>query len=697
MMTKNKRNILMTCALPYANGPIHLGHMLEHIEADIFSRFQKMSGNECVFICADDTHGTPIMIAARNQGITPEQLIQASFEDHVSDFKKFEIDFDHYGSTHSDENRKLCELFFERMSKNGHVTFRPVEQLYCSHDKMFLPDRFVKGTCPKCSTPDQYGDSCDSCGATYGPSELKSAYCSICSNPPVKKSSEHVFFKLNDFKAYLKEWLPLHTGPETAKKMLEWFSDDLRDWDISRDEPYFGFQIPLKDRPSDAPKKYFYVWVDAPMGYISAFAQWCTKNSRKLEDYWSPESKHEVYHFIGKDIVYFHTLFWPALLKAAEFRTPTSVLVHGHVMVNGEKMSKSKGTFINAKTYAQYLEPQFLRYYYATKMNGTVDDLDLSFDDFTKRINSDLVGKIVNLASRGAQMLNKKFNSEMTVCDPDGTVVLEKLRAAAPTIFEFYDRREFSKATSLIRELTESVNKYFDDKAPWKTVDTEPAKTQNVLTTTLNAFRILAIYLAPILPKQARATAELLLEKPYSDFSRLSETLENRKIGTFVPLATRVEADHVKAMIEDQKKQFESSQALKPKKQTSASTKSPPANAAGPDALAGDGKIEFDDFAKIDLRIAEIIAAEEIPEANKLLRIKASLGSGETRNIIAGIKSAYKPEALLGRKILICANLKPRQMKFGISEAMILAAGDGGSDLFVLAADEGAKVGSKVK
>jgi methionyl-tRNA synthetase len=690
MMTA-KRKILITCALPYANGPIHLGHMLEHIEADVYARAQRMSGHECIFICADDTHGTPIMIAARQKNISPEELIAKSFQDHVSDFQQFGISYNHYGSTHTEENKKLSELFFERMSNKNHIATRPVEQLYCEHDKMFLPDRFVKGTCPKCASQDQYGDSCDVCGATYGPGELKNPYCSICSNKPIKKSSDHIFFKLNEFKNYLAAWLPEHTATETSKKMMEWFKEDLRDWDISRDEPYFGFQIPLKNQKPTDPKKYFYVWVDAPMGYISGTEIWAKKNNRTLAEFWDQNAEAEVYHFIGKDIVYFHTLFWPALLKAADFRSPTAVNVHGHVMVNGEKMSKSKGTFLNASTYSKYLEPEFLRYYYSTKINGTIDDMDLNFDDFAKRVNSDLIGKIVNLASRGGQMLNKKYNSQMTVCDDTGAVLLQSLREKKLELISFYNRREFSKVTSTVRELTETVNKYFDEQAPWKTQDTEPEKTQRVLTTTLNAFRIIAIYLAPVLPKMAHATAELLNEKTYSQFDDVEITLKNQSIKTYSNLATRIEAEKIAAMIADQKSQFESIKPSAKPPTTAASAKSS-GSAAGPVQ-----EIEFEDFAKVDLRIAEIISAEEIKEADKLLRIKVSLGEGITKNIIAGIKSAYKAESLIGRKVLICANLKPRKMKFGLSEGMILAAGDGGSDLFVLAADDGAKTGSKVK
>ncbi len=674
-----KRQIVMTCALPYANGPIHLGHMLEHIEADIFARFQKMQGHECIFICADDTHGTPIMIKARELKISPEQLIAKSFADHSADFADFSIGFDHYGSTNSDENRKLCELFYERMKAKNHIHKKAIEQLYCEHDKMFLPDRFVKGICPKCSSPGQYGDSCDVCGATYSPQDLKDPGCSICGTKPVKKKSDHVFFKLNDFKTFLQDWLPKHTAPEVSKKMMEWFNEDLRDWDISRDEPYFGFSIPGE------PGKFFYVWVDAPMGYVSSLDQWARKNNRSLDEFWNENSKTEIYHFIGKDIVYFHTLFWPALLKSADFKTPTQVNVHGHVMVNGEKMSKSKGTFISSRVYLNHLDPQFLRYYYATKINGTIDDLDLSFDDFTSRVNSDLVGKIVNLASRGAQMLSKKMDGVMSTPDAAGKVLLNQISEKADQVAKYYDTRDFSKATTLIREMAEHTNKYFDDKAPWKTVESDPAATKQVLTTTLNAFRKMAIFLKPVLPKMATSVELLLNESPYQ-WSDHSKILTEHKIGDYSHLASRVDADKVKAMIEEQKNIYAELEKTRPAQAKTAVAAIGPAT-----------EIEFEDFAKVDLRIATIVAAEEIKEADKLLRLKVELEPGITKQIIAGIKSAYSPEKLLGRKVLICANLKPRKMKFGISEGMVLAAGDGGADLFVLSADEGAKSGAKVK
>ena len=679
-----KRKILMTCALPYANGPIHLGHMLEHIEADIFARFQKMRGHDCIFICADDTHGTPIMIKAREQKITPEELIAKSYLEHKKDFDDFSIGFDHYGSTNSPENKKLCELFYQRIKAKGHIHKKPIEQLYCEHDKMFLPDRFVKGTCPKCKTPDQYGDSCDACSATYSPQDLLQPACSLCGTPPVKKKSDHVFFKLNDFKKYLEEWLPNHTVPEVSKKMLEWFQEDLRDWDISRDEPYFGFSIPGE------PGKYFYVWVDAPMGYVSATDQWAQKNNRSLSEFWDVDSNAELYHFIGKDIVYFHTLFWPALLKGADFKTPNKVLVHGHVMVNGEKMSKSKGTFIAARVYLNHLDPQYLRYYYATKINGSIDDMDLNLNDFASRVNSDLVGKIVNLASRGAQMLNKKMDGRLSEPDSEGLKLIEHIRSQSEQISKYYDTRDFAKATTAIRELAEITNKYFDEKAPWKTLEIDPEATKKVLTTTLNAFRLMAIYLKPVLPKLSEQVAQLLNEAPYT-WSDLNKTLSHQAIQEYVHLAGRVDTDQVKAMVEEQKQFYAAQQPVTSKKATLSAT----AASAAVGEFAP--QIDFEDFMKVDLRIGKIIEAEEIKEADKLLKLKVEIAPQVTKQIIAGIKSAYSAEKLIGRQVLVCVNLKPRQMKFGLSEGMVLAAGSGGENLFVLSADPGAQVGSRVK
>ena len=682
------RRILVTCALPYANGYIHLGHLVEYLQADFWSRFQNMRGHECVYICADDTHGTPIMVKARELGIKPEDFIGKSHDEHTKDFGDFQVKFAHYGSTNSQENRELCEEFYAKMKAKGHTAVREIQQLYCNHDKMFLPDRFVKGTCPNCGSKDQYGDSCDVCGATYSPADLKDSYCSVCGTHPTEKPSEHIFFKLNDFKAYLTEWLPKHTAPEICKKMMEWFAEDLRDWDISRDEPYFGFEI-----PGTNPKKFFYVWVDAPMGYVSSTLQWSKKNGRSFEDFWKNE-KTEIYHIVGKDIVYFHTLFWPALLKAADFRSPTGVLVHGHLMVNGEKMSKSKGTFIAARTYLNHLKPDYLRYYYGTKLNGSVDDIDLNMDDFVGRVNSELVGKITNLASRGAQMLTKKLDGVLSTPDEAGAKVIEMAQQKADVIAAYYEIRDFSKATQEIRQLADEANRYFDEKAPWKTLEADPVGTKQVLTATLNVFRLLAIYLKPILPEYTVKVEKLLGEKDYQ-WSDLQKVLTNRKIQDYEHLMNRIEPDQIKAMIEESRKMNEEQQKTK---KVVGPAPVVAAAAAAPTAEAGKtAEIEFDDFMKVDLRVGQVIEAEEIKEADKLLRLKVDIGNGETRQIIAGIKAAYKPEQLLGRKVLVCVNLKPRKMKFGMSEGMVLAAGNGGSDLFVLAPDQGAQVGQRVK
>ncbi len=689
-MSKNvaeNRKILITTALPYANCYIHLGHMVEYLQADFWTRFQEMRGNECLYICADDTHGTPIMVKAREQKITPEQLIAKSYEEHTKDFADFQINFAHYGSTNSLENKELCEYFYKKFQEGQHTVSRAIQQLYCEHDKMFLPDRFVKGTCPKCGAKEQYGDSCDVCASTYTPSDLKEVHCSLCGTPPVLKDSESIFFKLNDFKEYLREWIPKHSSPEISKKMLEWFNEDLKDLDISRDEPYFGFPIPGTNN-----KKFFYVWVDAPMGYMSTTAQWAKNNGKTLEQIWQDPNR-EIYHFIGKDIARFHTIFWPAFLKAANFRTPNQVFVHGHLMVNGEKMSKSKGTFIAARTYLNHLNPEYLRYYYATKLSSSVDDIDLNLEDFTNRVNSELVGKITNLGSRGGQMLKKKMDGIMSTPDTEGSKLIKSVQERAEDIARHYENRDFAKAVNEIRSLADDANKYFDDKAPWKTLEADPEMTKQVITTTLNVFRLLAIYLKPVLPKYTEKVAQLFNETEYS-WKDLETVLINKPINDYEHLATRVEPAKVTAMIDEGKKLNEEIQAQK-----AASSTAPKAALKKEENRSAEkpSEIEFTDFEKVDLRIGQIIEAEEIKEADKLLKLKVDIGNGEVRQIIAGIKAAYSPEKLLNRKVLVCVNLKPRKMKFGMSEGMVLAAGDGGSDLFVLSADEGAKVGQRVK
>ncbi len=693
----SQRKILVTSALPYANGEIHIGHLVEYLQTDFFVRFQKLMGHECYYVCGDDTHGTPIMVRARENGITPEALIAKSYEEHFKDFSDFEIEFDEYSSTNSDENRELCEEIYNKMKSKGHIDRRPIKQLYCNHDKMFLPDRFVKGTCPNCQSKDQYGDSCDVCGATYSTTDLKDAACAICSSEPVLKDSDHLFFKLNSFKEDLAQFLKDHTCPEVRNKMMEWFKEDLRDWDISRDDPYFGFAIPGENG------KYFYVWVDAPMGYVS----FCRRLSNKLQkpelfsEFWKSE-RSEVYHFIGKDIAYFHTLFWPALLTAGEYRLPTEVFVHGHLMLNGQKMSKSKGTMISARTYLDHLPPLYLRYYYAMKMNSGMDDLDLDLKDFSQRINAELVGKITNLASRGASMLNKNFDSKLSTMDPDGTKVFQLGIQTAQSVQECFSKRDFSKGMTLIRDLADETNRYFDEKAPWKLIKENPQATQQVLTSTLNIFKQIAIMLAPILPSYSKNVQKLFLRKTSFFWSDISQRLENQLIGTYEHLATRLDSAQVDQMLGDSMKKAAEAQAKRDAlKQKNKNPQVSMQNSSAPQNIDNSGTITIDDFNKIDLRIAKIIEAEEIKEADKLLRIKAELANGETRQIIAGIKMAYKPEQIIGKSVLIVANLAPRKMKFGTSEGMILAGGDGASDLFFLEPDhlrsEMIKPGQKVK
>lgn len=677
--TSGPRQILMTIALPYANGPLHLGHLVEAIQADIWCRFQKMQGHKVYFFCADDTHGTPVMINAREKKTTPEALISEIWKEHTQSYSGFQINFTHYSSTNSDANREMCEYFYSKMKEKGALSRKSVDQLYCEHDKMFLPDRFVKGTCPKCASPDQYGDSCDVCGATYSPNDMKNAACSLCGTKPVQKSSDHLFFELEPHREFLKSWLEGHTTLEVKKKMLEWFDGDLRAWDITRDGPYFGFAIPGENN------KFFYVWVDAPMGYISSSKEYFTKINKDYTDFWK-NPKVEIFHFIGKDITYFHTLFWPALLKTADFQTPQAVHVHGRLMINGEKMSKSKGNFVAAQTYLNHLKADYLRYYFATKLNSSLDDFDLSFEDFMSRVNSELVGKITNLASRGAQMLAKQNQNKMTTVDPEGLELLKKAQALAPELAQLFETREYSKAMNEIRSMADLTNRYFDEKAPWKTLETNPESTFQVLTSTLNVFRVLAIYLKPVLPDYISKVENLFQEK-FESWQDSQKILENHTLNKFEPLITRIEPDKIKAIMEETKTLNESIQKEKKLAQTK------PSN---PDSNTN-GIIEIDEFQKIDLRVAEILAAEAVPEADKLLRLKVSLGPMGERQIFAGIKSAYNPQDLIGRKVVIVANLKPRKMKFGMSEGMVLAAGPGAPNLFILSPDSGAQAGDPVK
>lgn len=670
------KRILVTSALPYANGDIHLGHLVEYLQTDFWVRFQKMMGRRAIYMCADDTHGTPIVIRAKREGITPEQLIARSREQHLKDFLDFHIEFDQYGSTHSEFNQKNCSSIYESMVSGGHVHEKSIDQAYCESCEMFLPDRFVKGDCPKCGASDQYGDSCDACGATYSPTEMKNAACSECGSAPSEKESKHVFFKLDEFRDFLKEWVPAHTPKEVANKMKEWLDESLRDWDISRESPYFGFKIPGYE------DTYFYVWVDAPVGYISTTEQWCEEHGEKLSDWWkNPET--EIVHFIGKDIVYFHTLFWPAMLKCAGFQTPDQVFVHGFLTVNGEKMSKSKGTFVKARTYLDHLDPMYLRFYYGCKLNSSLGDVDLNMDDFVQRVNSDLIGKITNLASRGAQMLGKKLDGRMGALDEEGRQLLNLARSKSQEVANHYQNRDFNRAVQVIRSIADEANRYFEHKEPWKMVKVDAEATRVVLTTVLNVFRVLAIYLKPILPHYVQKVEALFGEEPY-DWTAIELIMENRDIQKFQHLAQRIDPAAVEKMVDSSKVEE------LPSEGSSASFVDENVEY---EALAPE--VGIDDIFKSDLRIAKIISAEDIPEAGKLLRLKVDLGF-EQREILAGIKAAYKPEELVGRLTLVAANLKPRKMKFGVSQGMVMAAGPGGKDIFLLSPDSGAQPGQRV-
>lgn len=539
-----QRKILVTAALPYANGDIHLGHLVEYLQADFWTRFHKMRGHECHYFCASDSHGTPIMVSAREKALEPQELIAQAQARHEKDFKDFHIEFDHFSTTDSEANRELVTGFYEKMQEGDHVEVRSIDQAYCEHDQMFLPDRFVKGTCPKCGAEGQYGDSCDQCAATYSPLEMKKPACSICGNTPVEKQSEHVFFKLDHFRDFLQSWVKDHTEKSVCNKLQEWLGESLRDWDISRDAPYFGFSIPGLEG------KFFYVWLDAPVGYIATTKEWADKKGIDFLDFWGPDSKSELYHFIGKDIIYFHTLFWPAMLKNKGYKTPDHVFVHGYLTVNGVKMSKSKGTFIMARTFLNHVDPVYLRYYYGAKLSSGLDDVDLNFDDFCGRVNSELVGKITNLASRGAQMLQKRMDGRMGKMTAEGRQIWQKAVNQGEVIANHYENRDFSKGVAEVRNLADEVNKYFDDIAPWNLIKEDPDKTRDVLTDTLNVFRVLAIYLKPIIPSYAEKVENLFQEKPYHWESR-TQCLEETSLSPFEHLATRIKRELLDVVVEE--------------------------------------------------------------------------------------------------------------------------------------------------
>ena len=678
------RKILVTCALPYANGPIHLGHMLEHIQADIWVRFQRMRGNEIYFVCADDAHGTPIMLKADQMGITPEQLIADVQKSHYADFCGFNISFDNYHSTHSEENRELSEMIYGKLKQNGFIKSRIISQLFDPEKGMFLPDRFVKGTCPKCKAAEQYGDNCEVCAATYSPTELINPRSTVSGATPVMKESEHFFFDLPSFEAMLKEWNrsgALQT--EVANKMQEWFEAGLQQWDISRDAPYFGFKIPNTEN------KYFYVWLDAPIGYMASFKNLCDKKSGlNFDSFWHKDTDTELYHFIGKDIMYFHSLFWPAMLEGAELRKPTNIFVHGYVTVNGEKMSKSRGTFIQAATYLKHLDPECLRYYYAAKLSNRIDDLDLNLDDFVQRVNTDLVNKLVNLASRNAGFIQKRFDGKLAE-KLENQALFDEFVAQSAQIAAYYENREFSKAVREIMTLTDKANKYVDDKAPWLLAKEEGREQElhQVCSMGIQLFRVLMGYLKPVLPKLAeRSEAFLQAELTWGN---LAQPLLNHQIAPFKALFNRLEMKQIDAMIEASK--AENAQVNVSAKTAEKST----ALSSEFEPIAP--QITIDDFAKLDLRVAKVVKCEAVPDSNKLLKFQLDLGF-ETRQVFSGIKAAYsKPEELEGRFVIVVANLASRKMKFGVSEGMILTAANAdGSVLALLSADVQATAGMKV-
>lgn len=663
------RNIVVTSALPYANGPIHLGHLIEYLQTDIWVRYQKLSGNRCLYFCADDTHGTPVMLRAQSEGIAPEKLIERVHVEHKKDFDDFGIEFDNYYSTHSPENQKLSSDIYQKLKDAGSITTRDVEQAYCENCKMFLPDRYVRGICPKCKSPNQYGDSCDSCGTTYQPTDLIEPKCSVCSQPPVRKKSIHYFFKLGDYADRLKKLIADgYTNESVGNKLDEWFDSGLKDWDISRDGPYFGFKIPGEEN------KYFYVWLDAPIGYIASCKNYCDNNGLDFDSVWNGKN-WELYHFIGKDIMYFHALFWPAMLMGSGFKTANKLFVHGFLTVNGEKMSKSKGTFIKARSYLNHLNPEYLRYYYAAKLSPNVGDIDFNMDDFVARVNSELVGKLANLASRSAPMLTQKLDGKMGTLDAAGKALVDKLIAACQEIKDDYESLNYASVVRRITALADDANKYVDDVQPWTTVKTNLELTRTNITAILNAVKILATYLKPIIPMFVARIEKFMQTEPFT-FANVENILESHAIGKFEHLIERIDKEKVQNMIE------EVAQAQVPVQKQELD-----------EPIAAECTIE--DFMKIDLRVAKVIKAEAVEGADKLLSIELEIGPLQ-RHVFAGIKSAYKPEDLIGKLVICVANLKPRKMKFGLSEGMICAAGPGGKEVFVLSPDAGAQSGQRV-
>jgi len=664
------RDMLVTSALPYANGPIHMGHLVEYIQTDIWVRYQRLIGNRCTYVCASDAHGTPIMLSARNDGVSPQELVAHFRADHERDLARFFVSFDNFYTTHSEENRELVERIFTRLDAADLIEKRTIEQAYDEQAGMFLPDRFVRGTCPMCGAPDQAGDNCEVCGRTYSPSDLVDPKSVVSDTTPVRKESEHYFFRLGRFEDSLRTWMADgHVSKSVARKLDEWFEAGLQDWDISRDAPYFGFRIPGTE------DKYFYVWLDAPIGYMASLENLSKRNGGEpgLDTYFAPDSTAELYHFIGKDIIYFHTLFWPAVLEGAGYRKPTGVFAHGFLTVNGQKMSKSRGTFISAATYLEELNPECLRYYYAFKLGPGIDDIDLNLDDFVARINSDLVGKFVNIASRCAGFITRKFNGRLAG-KLDDAVLFDAFIEAGDAIRSAYEEREYSRAMRDIMKLADRANRYIDGHKPWQLANNEAdlPRVQAICTQGLNLFRILMIYLKPALPGIAAAAEKFLNTDPLM-WENLRTPLLGTDINAFKPLITRLDEKAVARMVEKSRET-----AAKPRPDTETST------------------ISIDEFLNIDLRIAEIVAAEAVDGADKLLRVTVSLGT-EQRTVLAGIRTAYEPESLVGRQVILVANLAPRKMRFGTSEGMLLAAGPGDKEIFLVSPDSGAQPGMRVR
>ena len=645
---KTKRKILVTQALPYANAPLHLGHILEAVQTDIWTRFQNFNGNECLFFCADDTHGTPVMLKANEMGIKPEELISDVYKDHKSSYELYGINFANFYSTHSDENRKYSEYIYECAKNNNLISKANIEQYYDEKEEMFLSDRFIKGTCPKCGAEDQNGDNCGVCGASYNVLDVKKPISIISNTVPIKKESEHIFFDLPQKNKMLKDFLKNVDLQESIKnKLNEWLNDDLKKWDISRDAPYFGFEIPGEEN------KYFYVWVDAPIGYLASISNWAEKNKLNMQDLWSENSKYEIYHFIGKDIAYFHGLFWPALLSAANLKLPSGINVHGFLTINGEKMSKSKGTGILAKEFAEITNPETLRYYFAAKLNNKVEDIDLNFDDYVQRINSDLVGKYLNIASRSASFLKKNNNILSTNIDNN---ILDNLASKKDEVVSLYESREYSKLVRIIMDLADDVNKYINKQTPWKK---EMDEAVDISSTAIKAFYILSLYLHPIIPSITNEAFKFLNIKKVS-INNVDEAIT--KINDYKPLLNRLE----KIIIPEEEN------------------------------MDNVNLINIDQFSAVDLRVAKIIKADDVEGADKLLQLTLDVGDLGTRNVFAGIKSAYKPEDLTDKYIVLVNNLEPRKMKFGISEGMVLASSND-KGIYLVSPDEGAKPGMKVR